>query len=105
MIKKILNKLFGSKSYENKSGYKIEPIHPWPPPPPTITGTDSYSYGSDNVLKKESKEETINSLKLLYPDNNADQIQKLYDALTSDYWSETSTKKLPKRDSKGRFSK
>jgi len=51
MIKKILNKLFGSKSSENNSGYKIEPLHLWPPPPPTISGTDSYSYGSGNVLK------------------------------------------------------
>jgi hypothetical protein len=45
------------------SGYKIEPILPWPSPP-TATGTNCMIYGSENVLKK-----------------------------------------LPKRDSKGRFSK
>lgn len=40
------------------SGYKIELIHNWPDPPPTITGTDSYSCGSKNVLKKLPKRDS-----------------------------------------------
>ena len=100
---KFLKSLFSKHDQGTSSGYKIEPTHNWPDPPPTITGVDSYSYGSENVLKKESKQEYINNLKLLYPDRTDEYIQKLYDVLTSDYWSETYTKKLPKRDSKGRF--
>lgn len=100
---KFLKSLFSKRGQGTSSGYKIEPIHNWPPPPPIISGTNSYSYGSENVIKF-TKEETINDLKCLYPDSNDELIQKLYDALTSDYWSEPK-KKLYKRDSKGRFSK
>lgn len=99
MIKKILNKLFGIKFGP------IEWIGDFPECPPP---------------RKLSKEEYIDDLKHLYPHNNDEQIQKLYDALTSDYWesiptvsgtdsysygSENVQKKLPKRDSNGRFCK
>lgn len=95
---------YGQGTSSGWSGYKIDPTTPnWPGPPPIISGTNSYSYSSENVIKI-TKEETINDLKRIYPDSNDERIQLLYDALTSDYWSEPK-KKLPKRDSKGRFSK
>lgn len=40
------------------SGYKIEPILPWPPPPPTVSGESCRSYGSKNVLKKLPKRDS-----------------------------------------------
>ena len=50
MIKKILNKVFGIQFGS------VKWVGDLPEPPsltysPTITGTDSYSYGSENVVK------------------------------------------------------